>query len=132
MDHPGCRGHALRAGRSSVPGAGLAVLAYYLGRTVAARHLLARVASEDVVIVILLRALDYPASAGHASGRESAGAEFAARQCAARRLARAGPGRRGRFPEMKGHVAQDAASEPDPGAVDEAASREEFAAQASR
>src|SRR5215471_4221050 len=47
MDHPACPGHALQAGRSSVPGAGLAVLAYHLGRGVAARHLLARVASED-------------------------------------------------------------------------------------
>src|SRR5262249_50900858 len=58
----------------------------------------------DVVIVILLRALDYPASAGHASGCESAGAAFAGEQGAARRLARVGPGSRGRFPEMKGHV----------------------------
>src|SRR5262249_19052759 len=36
-----------RAGRSLVPGAGLVVLGYHLGRGVAVRHLLARVTSED-------------------------------------------------------------------------------------
>ena len=115
---PHAQVHALQAGRSSVPAA--------------ATITMMTMPRADVVIVILFRALDYPASAGHASWRESAGAAFAVRQSAARRLARAGPGSRGRFPEMKGHVAQDAASEPDPAAGDEAACREEFTAQASR
>jgi len=110
----------------------------------------------DVVIVILLRALDYPASTGHASGRESVRSSVRrpARRSEAFSPRRAGQPRSvphdtgsgwalaalvagaaasalvielGRTP-----AAQDAASEPDPDAVDEVVSREEFTTQASR